>query len=195
MPRTYRLGARAQQKAATRQRIVDAAAALYLERGVSQVTMPEVARRADVAPGTVLNHFTSADELAQAVVDSLVGSLDLPTPAMLSGETAVDRVAQLARLLFAFYERSDPWYQVYAREPGILAWANAEAAFYVDFDRLIRAALGDDASEASVATVVAVLGGAVYSAFRSQGRSSDDAAELVIDLLTPWLERSKVANR
>jgi AcrR family transcriptional regulator len=195
MPRSYRLGARAEQKAATRRRIVDAAAALYLEHGVSKTTMPDVARRADVAPGTVLNHFATPDVLARAVVDELVGSLQLPTTTMLSGDTATERVTHLTRLLFAFYERSDPWYQVYAREPGISAWANAEAAFYGDFDRLVRAALGDDANEASVATVSMVLGGAVYSTLRSQGRSSGDSADLVIDLLTPWLERPKVVNR
>jgi AcrR family transcriptional regulator len=196
MPRTYRLGARAEQKAATRRRIVEAAAALYQERGVSNTTMPEVARRADVAPGTVLNHFASTDALAQAVVHDLLGSLQLPTADMLLGlETAVERVQRLARLLFAFYERSDAWYKTYAREPDIPAWAEAEAAFYRDYDRLIRAALGDAAIEASVATVSAVLGGALYSTLRSQGLSTDASADLVIDLLTPWLERLKVVNR
>jgi AcrR family transcriptional regulator len=196
MPRPYRLGVRAQHKAETRQRIIKAAAALYQERGIAGTTMPEVARRADVAPGTVLNHFSSPDELAKAVVDELVGSLRLPLPGTLLGlGTTIERVARLTRELFAFYERSNSWYQVYAREPGIPAWTDAEATFYRDFDGLVRAALGEDSSAASVTTVSAVLGGGFYSTLRSQGLPADDVADLVIDLLGPWLERRKIAFR
>lgn len=196
MPRPYRLGVRAQQKAATRRRIIEAAAAIYQERGISGTTMPEVARRADVAPGTVVNHFPSSDALSQAVVDDLVGSLQLPSPETLLGiDTTVERIARLTRELFAFYERSNPWYQVYAREPAVPAWSEAKAAFYRDFDRLVRTALGEHSSDSSVTTVSAVIGGGFYSTLRSQGLASDAAADLAIDLLEPWLERLKVANR
>ena len=54
MPRAYRLGKRATQKDSTRGRIVQAAIDLYTERGISQTSMQQVARRADVAPATVL---------------------------------------------------------------------------------------------------------------------------------------------
>jgi AcrR family transcriptional regulator len=195
MPRRYTLGKRAGQKEATRQRILDAAAALYQERGVSQTTIPEVARRADVAPGTVLNHFTSADALARAVVDGVVGSLRLPSEAIYDGLTAVpDRFARLCRELFAFYERSESWYLVYAREPnGVPAWADAEATFYAAYDELVRAALGPLArDEPAVAIVSTMLGGEVYSTLRTRGLSTSDIAALVDDALSPWLER-KVA--
>lgn len=197
MPRRYTLGKRAGQKAATRQRILDAAATLYQERGVSQTTIPEVARRADVAPGTVLNHFASADALARAVVDGVVGSLQFPSPAMFDGLTAVsDRFARLSRDLFAFYERSESWYRVYAMEPaGVPAWAEAEATFYAAFDGLIRAALGPLAGdEPTVAMVSTMLGGGAYSTLRARGLSTSEIARLVIDVLSPWLER-KVAVR
>lgn len=195
MPRHYTLGKRAGQKEQTRQRILDAAAALYQERGVSQTTIPEIARRADVAPGTVLNHFASADELARAVVDEVIGSLQLPSAAIFDGLSGVpDRLARLCHELFAFYDRSESWYLVWAREPyGVPAWAEAEATFYAAYDGLVREALGPVAhDEPAVAVVSTMLGGEVWSTLRARGLPREQIAALVIDVLSPWL-RQKVA--
>jgi AcrR family transcriptional regulator len=60
VPRSYSMGRRTQAVTATRQRILDAALALYQEQGIAAATMQDVARRADVAPGTVANHFRTA---------------------------------------------------------------------------------------------------------------------------------------
>jgi AcrR family transcriptional regulator len=195
MPRRYRLGKRAVQLAETRRRIIEAAAALYQELGVSGTTIQDVARRADVAPGTVLNHFESSAELARAVGDHLIGSLQVPGDDIFIGLTlAPERVARIARELFAFYERSSPWYEVYAREPsGVGAWAGAEVGFYDQVERLIRTALGPLAEDQSaVAAVSAVLGAGVYSTLRARGLSTPDAADLVVEVLSPWLERSRL---
>lgn len=197
MPRRYTLGKRAGQKEQTRRRILDAAAALYHEHGVSQTTIPEIARRADVAPGTVLNHFDSVDEVARAVLDEVIGSLQLPSAADFDGIAAVpDRFARLCRELFAFYERSESWYLVYAREPkGIPAWAEAEATFYAAFDGLIREALGPLAGDEDVVAIVStMLGGEAWSTMRTRGWPSERIADLMIDVLGPWLE-AKVAVR
>jgi AcrR family transcriptional regulator len=197
MPRRYTLGKREGQKEATRQRILNAASALYQEHGVSQTTIQDVARRADVAPGTVLNHFASAEALARAVVDGVVGSLRLPSEAMFDGlAPGPERIAQLCHELFAFYERGDAWYRVYAREQGsVTAWADAEATFYAAHDRLIRGALGPLAQdEPTLAMVSTLLGGEVFAMLRNRGLSTPEIAALVNDVLSPWLER-KVAVR
>jgi AcrR family transcriptional regulator len=195
MPRRYTLGKRAEQVQETRQRILDAAAGLYRERGVVATTMQEVARRADVAPGTVLNHFASPDALAIAVADQVIRSLRLPGTEIFAGADGLaDRVERLARELFAFYERSESWYAVYVREPqGVPAWSDAEAAFYAEFDRLIRTALGSiGRDESAVAIVMTVLGGAAYARLRGRGFSTPEAAALAVEVLAPWLDR-KVA--
>lgn len=197
MPRRYTLGKRAGQKAQTRQRILDAAAALYQEHGVSRTTIPEIARRADVAPGTVLNHFASADELARAVLGGVLGSLQLPSAAVFAGHAAVpDRVARLCCEIFAFYDRSESWYLAYAREPkGVPAWAEAEATFFAAFDELLREALGPLARDASIVAIVStMLGGEAWSSLRARGLSSEQIADLVIEILAPWLA-AKVAVR
>lgn len=191
MPRTYTLGRRAEQFAQTHERILVAAIELYQERGVSRTTMQDVAGRADVAPGTVANHFRSAPDLARAVAERLLSDLQPPTASVFDGlEDPAARVARLARELAAFYERSEPWYLVQRQEPaGFGDWSEAEARWYADLDALVRMALGPLAQDRDVVAVVsAALGPGLLIALRAGGRSYEAAAELVAELLGPWLQ-------
>src|SRR5947207_9411196 len=65
-PRTYRMTRRAAANAETRRRIVDAAITLHAEKGVLGTSWPDIAKRADVALGTVYRHFPSLDQLVPA---------------------------------------------------------------------------------------------------------------------------------
>jgi AcrR family transcriptional regulator len=56
-------GVRENKKRRTRQLIEESAVALFAERGYDDVTMAEVARRADVSSATVFNHFATKDAL------------------------------------------------------------------------------------------------------------------------------------
>ena len=85
MPRKYELGKRAVQQADTHRRIVDAALELYQESGIATTTMLDVARRADVAPGTVANHFGSVDALAQEATARILADLRMPAPDLFAG--------------------------------------------------------------------------------------------------------------
>jgi len=67
--RTYRMGARARSVEETRERILRAAHALWLDLPYDDVTLDQVAERAGVSKQTVLRLFTSKDRLAFAVVD------------------------------------------------------------------------------------------------------------------------------
>jgi AcrR family transcriptional regulator len=55
--------------ARNRERVLAAARALFAERGVREVTMSEVARKAGVAKGTVFHRFGDRAGLALALVD------------------------------------------------------------------------------------------------------------------------------
>jgi len=57
-------GRRERKKAATRASIVAAAHALFLERGFDEVSVREIADRADVSPTTVFAHFPQKEALA-----------------------------------------------------------------------------------------------------------------------------------
>ncbi len=192
MPRPYHLGRRAAPKAETRTRIVAAALEIYRDRGYAGASSLAIARAADVAPATVRNHFPKPESLARAVFDAVLGELSLPTPSIFDGLAGLpDRVERLARELAAFYERSGPWWRLYEREPELITvWGGGVDAYYADVDRLIRAALGQLASdEQSVAVVAAVIGPPTYFALKARGLSLDAAVDVTLELVLPWLER------
>lgn len=183
---------RAESVAETRRRVVDAALELYLSRGVGRTSMLAVATRADVAPGTVLNHFPTPDALAAAAIERLRDQLRVPAPrALRELPTLRERVVCLSRELASFYERSEGWYRVYQVEEGSLpAWDRARDEFFHEVDALIRAALGPlDSDGPAVSAVSAVLGPSVSGELRRRGLASEEAADLLAGLLVPWLER------
>jgi AcrR family transcriptional regulator len=166
--------------------------ALFQEEGITNTSMQEVARRADVAPGTVLNHFPTPDDLTRAVIDQLLLDLRLPSEAVFDGApTLRDRVTRLARELAAFYRRSEPWYQVHRRETGrSSAFAEADRRFFRLIDRLMRLALGNLADDdRALAALRSFMNPSVFGGLRETDMSADEAADLVAELLVPWLER------
>jgi TetR/AcrR family transcriptional regulator, regulator of autoinduction and epiphytic fitness len=76
--RPYRSAVRAEQAQRTRARIVDAARALFLERGFAATTIAGVAETAGVAPETVYGTFRSKAGLLEAVVMAAVLRDDEP---------------------------------------------------------------------------------------------------------------------
>jgi AcrR family transcriptional regulator len=55
--RTYRMNLRAERSADTRAKILDAAQSLFMERWLDEISLRDVAARADVALQTVVRHF------------------------------------------------------------------------------------------------------------------------------------------
>jgi AcrR family transcriptional regulator len=196
MPRPYKLGRRAAPKAATRARIVAAALEIYRERGLTGASNLAIARAADVAPATVRNQFPQQGELARAVFDALLAELQIPTPSIFDGLGELrDRVERLAKELASFYERSEPWWRAYEREPELIqVWGGGVDRYYADIERLMRAALDELGSdEQSVAVVASVIGPPTFFALRGRGLSSEQAVRLSLDLALPWLERRRDA--
>jgi AcrR family transcriptional regulator len=65
------MGARAVAAEETRSRIVGATVALFLERYVDEITLEDIAKRAEVAVQTVLRRFGTRDALIGTVADEL----------------------------------------------------------------------------------------------------------------------------
>jgi AcrR family transcriptional regulator len=194
MPRQYNLGQRAAPKADTRARIVAAALEIYRERGLARASNLAVAKAADVAPGTVRNHFPKEGDLARAVFAAVLAELQVPTEAIFDGaDNLRDRIELLARELAAFYERSRPWWRAYEREPELIqAWGGGVDEYYADIERLMRAALGELGSDdRSVAVVASVIGPPTYFALKGRGLGFDEAVALTLELALPWLEQRR----
>src|SRR5437588_10297566 len=101
--RTYRMTRRAAAKEDTRRRIVDAAIALHAEKGVLGTSWPDIAKRADVALGTVYRHFPSLDQLVPACTSENAVRIRPPGATILVGLTLPhERIGQVVQELLAF---------------------------------------------------------------------------------------------
>ena len=195
MPRPYKLGRRAVPKATTRSRIISAALAIYRDHGLAGASNLAIAKAADVAPATVRNHFPDPADLARTVFEALLVELRIPDPAIFDGAAGLGaRVARLAEELASFYERSEPWWRAYEREPELIsAWSGGVDQYYADIESLMRVALGKlSADELSVAVVASVIGPPTFFALRARGLSTDETVRLSLELVLPWLEQRSV---
>lgn len=91
---------RAVSTAATRQKIIDVAVQLLLERWYDEITLREIATTAGVALQTVVNHFGTKDGI-------LASALDQPITAELMSRVDVvpDDIEGSVRMLVQDYER------------------------------------------------------------------------------------------
>ncbi len=71
---------RAEQRDATRQRIVDAAIDTFAEHGFGASSTRDIATRAGVTQGLLTYHFASKDELWRAAADQVFGGLVAALP-------------------------------------------------------------------------------------------------------------------
>jgi AcrR family transcriptional regulator len=191
MPRHYDLGRRAEQQAETRGRILTAALDLYCDRGYAATTTGVVAAAADVAPGTVRNHFPTLHDLAQAAGEQVLSDLAPPDPSILHGLATVgERVERLTQELVAFFERAEPWWSLLQRDPQLArAWAGLEERYERDLDRLLRAALGPLADDRVVMVVTATtVGPPLHYALRGAGLAATEAVRAQLGVIVPWLE-------
>jgi AcrR family transcriptional regulator len=78
--RAYDRSGRAAAAAETRRRVLDAALALFLERGYAGTTIKAVAEAAGVSPETVYKGFGGKGGLAKAVYDVALAGDDEPVP-------------------------------------------------------------------------------------------------------------------
>jgi AcrR family transcriptional regulator len=117
MTRPYRLGKRAVQAAATRQRIIDAARELIAETGVHDTSLDGVARRAGSTRTTVYHQFGSRDELLLAVMNDALDRADVrEVRKALQQPDAVQAMRRMIRASCKFWAGE---YAVFAQVKGL----------------------------------------------------------------------------
>ena len=114
---TIAAGARAAEKGMTRQALLDAALELSADKGLSSVSLREVARAAGVVPAAFYRHFTDVAALGVAVVDQSLGRLRGASRLIRSGLAATDEVIDRTMELMVAEIRAHPaGYLFIARE-------------------------------------------------------------------------------
>jgi AcrR family transcriptional regulator len=185
-PRSYTLGRRAETSTATRRRILDATLELYKEVGIGATTLTAVAGRADVARGTVLNHFGSAEGLLGATVDRILDELDLPDDRIFEGlPSRDDRIRAYVAAMIAFQQRTSHLWPIFENELQRPEVQEREATYWAALARLQATALGEPL--ATDARANATLTGVIHPATVGTFLWSFEQAGLDPDLALPLL--------
>jgi AcrR family transcriptional regulator len=185
MPRSYSMERRSTQVAETRERILGAALELFSERGAQGTTMNELARRADVAPTTVSNHFKTQESLIEAVVERISADSRVPDSTIFVGTRSLtDRLSILTRSMFEFFDRTMHWFDLLGAElDEVPTLARAQAAFWLSIHQLYEEALAGNEDDLLAKTTAGLLHPATFGALKAAGMSVDESAEVVADFL------------
>lgn len=199
-PRAYRLGRRAQTATANRERIVEAAAALYQEQGVVATTLQAIAERADVSRGTILHHFGGADGLVAAVAEHVLVTLELPDEHIFDGLVGAEqRLRAYVAAMLRFFRRSTGWWAVFVSEMQRPELKAKETEYYRQMARLQALALGDLASDRMANVVVGSLihpgtiGGLIW-VMEQAGLGPAQIDDAVADVVVAYVDRTHVAS-
>lgn len=181
---------------ATTDRLVDAALALFAERGYEQTTVEDIAERAGVSRSTFFRTYRSKEDVIFPAHDELLAAirrrLDTAT-----GDTALVAVADAVRLVLRHYlaegERARVRYRLTSR---VAALRDREFASQAQYQRMFREFIadwmGDRAgaalrAELMAAAVVAAHNHVLRRWLRSEATAPldevDRALRAVIDLL------------
>lgn len=198
-PRRYRMGARGQREAATRQSIVEAAVALHSEQGIMGTSWDELAERAGVAVSTVYRHFPNLEALIPACTRAeFEAGARLPTPDEVTELFVPDSgvAARLEKLIEGScrcYERGDAWLDVCRREAHLVpALAEATAIQQRALGLLVRGALGTTTrTRRAEAALISLLDYPFWKALRSAGVASGDVSALLAALAKPLIDQVK----
>jgi AcrR family transcriptional regulator len=184
-PRSYAMQRRSQQVAQTRERILDAALELFSKQGAHATTMNEVARRADVSPTTVSNHFATPDALTEAVVARVLADIQVPDSTIFAGTRSLaGRLRVLTSSMYAFFERTLSWYELLGAELiEVPVLARAQAAFWESIRQLYAQALAGNDDDLLAKTTAGFLHPATFGALKTAGMTVDEAATVVGEIL------------
>lgn len=189
--RPYRKRRRADQEAATRQRITEAAVELHGTIGPARTTIRAIAERAGVQRATVYRHFADMEAVFEACSAHWRGLNPPPDPeAWLAIAQPGDRLLRGLEELYAWYEWGEPMLTNVRRDgPLVPASAAAGARFEAHFASLAAALMEGRSLRGRRRSVVAgAIGHALaFSTWRSlaveQGLARREAIELVVAMV------------
>lgn len=108
----------------TRERIVDAARAVMLNKGLVRATTKEIARTAGVSEGTLYNHFSNKQELFLCTLNELPSGFVMLMRGLhesVGTETVPAVLSQVAASALEFYGEAVPMGASFFADPELLA--------------------------------------------------------------------------
>ncbi|HEX6160555.1 MAG TPA: helix-turn-helix domain-containing protein [Thermoanaerobaculia bacterium] len=192
--RPYNLGRRAETAAETRQRLVEATAALHMERGISAVSLRDIAERAAVSVGTAYHHFPTYLDAVRACAAHTAAASPLPPETIFDGIAETDeRVQLLIRELCRWYERH-PWLERIRAERSLYPPVEENMTrLERDIEQLARAAARCTADQAR--TIAALADVAVYTALRRAGMPAARVPGRISEAALAWLRARNETRR
>ena len=189
MARRYSSEVRAEQRRATRQRVIDAARTLLLRRGYGGATIEAIAGRAGVSVQSVYNTVGGKAAVLKAVYDTLLAGDDEPIPIVQRPTVRAMRAATDPHRFLALYARMGR--QMYERAGPLLPIMLNEGAAG---DPEVRAFI--DTIEQERATGTAGIAALLNERFGLRdGLTVDDAADILWALTSPELAIRLVHRR
>jgi AcrR family transcriptional regulator len=187
--RRYSSEVRAEQRRATRQRVIDAAEALLLRRGYTGATVDAIAGRAGVSVQTIYNTVGGKAAVLKAVYDTSLAGDDEAVPIMQRPTVAAMRAATDPRRFIALYARLGR--EMYERAGPLLPIMLAEGGAG---DPEVRAFI--DTIEDERAAGTAMIATLLHDRFGLRaGLTVDDAADILWTLTAPELTLRLVHRR
>lgn len=180
-PRAYNQDRRAAAAAETRRRIQVTARALYRERGISGTTLVAIAKQADVARGTILHHFGSADGLLEAVLEDIAIDLQLPDERIQDGiDGEPERIRRYVDAMYRFFVRSEEDWPAFSRDMDHPVLQRRTAEYNETAGRLFAATFRDLAADRMVAAATrAYVNYSPLYDLRAAGLQLEEAIEVV----------------
>ncbi len=193
--RTYRMRARAETTAATRERILEAVEAAFDELQFDEITLSEVAKRAGVSVQTVLRHFGTREGLFLATLEHTAARMAVDR-GLEAGETVEEIVGGLVDHYDEFGGRILRLLAQEEREPGLRVLANLGRAFHVEWCKRAFAAslkgLRGAQRERRVAQIAALTDIYVWKLLRRDRKLSGAQTKVAMcEMLAPLTEPSR----
>ena len=153
--------------------------------------MQAVARRAEVAPGTVLNHFPHPDQLVRAVIAKWSEEIVLPSPADIDSESPLgERLRTLFTSVYRLYEQTGAVYEAIggSTHPAV---AESVGAWEATLGEMLGRALGDDAAQEDAIGIVSAFLDPRWWELLAANLPDYDLAEIAASMAAHWIEGSQ----
>ena len=207
--RRYDASGRREAARASRQKVIAAATALFLERGWAGTSMRDVARRAGVSVETVYGSGGTKVELLRIAMDIAVVGDDEPVPlserpewrAISTGATPRERAEAVGGLLITMHRRTAPLHR--ALQHAAVGDSTLVELLDRDFRDIreqnrqgVRSVAGREPTDAELDLVQAATSNETYLMLTEQrGLSDDDYREFVATAMTRLLRLDEQEDR